>query len=223
MATTSQPDSPVPQVLPRGRHAAPPEVVRESQRGRLLQAMAEIVDARGYGRASVAEVIERAGVSRRTFYEHFANKEECFLAAYDSGVELVLGAIDRELSGPIQADPLAATAAGARAYLGTLADNPALARTFLIEVLGAGAAALARRSAVHERFADQIARSYRAAGLPPREQHVFRACIGAINELVADHVLEHGAEGLRELEGTVFGVSAALLFGASAGEAASGG
>src|SRR3954463_3168983 len=79
-------------VLPRGRHAAPREVVAESQRERLLVAMADAVAEKGYAHAAVADVIERAGVSRRTFYEHYANKEECFLAAYDAGVSGMLDA-----------------------------------------------------------------------------------------------------------------------------------
>src|SRR5215211_3537803 len=74
--------------LPRGRHAAPPEVVWESQRGRMLAAMATAVGEKGYAEVAVADVIARAGVSRKTFYEQFDNKLGCFLAAYDAGVEL---------------------------------------------------------------------------------------------------------------------------------------
>src|SRR3954454_10930364 len=80
-------------VLPRGRHAAPRAVVAESQRERMLVAMADATASKGYGNVAVADVIERAGVSRRSFYEHFANKEECFLAAYDAGVAGLLDAI----------------------------------------------------------------------------------------------------------------------------------
>src|SRR4051812_30467577 len=86
--------APLVRVLPRGRHAAPREVVVESQRTRMLSAMASAVAEKGYSRTAVADVIDRAGVSRKTFYEHFANKEECFLAAYDEGVDLLLEAID---------------------------------------------------------------------------------------------------------------------------------
>src|SRR4051794_15717647 len=86
--------APLVRVLPRGRHAAPREVVVESQRTRMLSAMASAVAEKGYSRTAVADVINRAGVSRKTFYEHFANKEECFLAAYDEGVGLLLAAID---------------------------------------------------------------------------------------------------------------------------------
>jgi AcrR family transcriptional regulator len=194
--------------LPRGRHAAPREVVAESQRGRMLVAMAEAVAERGYARTAVADVIERARVSRRTFYEHFANKQECFLAAYDAGVDLLLGAIDRAVAaaGP---DLRAGATAGTRAYLEALAANPAFARTFLIEVLAAGPDALARRAAVHERFADQLAGVVEEAGLvtPP---YVVRACVGAIHELVSDRIL-HGDAELPELLEPVLDIQLRLL------------
>src|SRR6516164_10070200 len=85
-------------VLPRGRHAAPRPVVREAQRARMLDAMVQSVAEKGYARVAVADVVERAGVSRKTFYEQFANKEECFLAAYDDGVDRLLAAIDAALA-----------------------------------------------------------------------------------------------------------------------------
>jgi AcrR family transcriptional regulator len=195
--------------LPRGRHAAPREVVAESQRARMLVAIAEAVAERGYARTAVADVIERAGVSRRSFYEHFANKQECFLAAYDAGVGLLLGAIDRAVAsaGP---DLRAGAAAGTRAYLETLAANPAFARTFLIEVLAAGPEALARRAAVHERFAEQLAAIVHGAGLatPP---YVVRACVGAIHELVSDRLLHGGAGALPELLEPVLDIQLRLL------------
>src|SRR3712207_4871654 len=106
-------------VLPRGRHAAPREVVWQSQRDRLLAAMADAVAEKGYAKASVADVIERAGVSRKTFYEHFANKEECFLAASDAGDDLLLAAINDAVAATLP-DWQAALDAGARAYLETL-------------------------------------------------------------------------------------------------------
>ena len=132
--------------LPRGRHAAPREVVWESQRGRLLSAMAEVVASKGYGTVAVRDVIARAGVSRKTFYEHFDNKEECFLAAYDAGVASMLEAIGDAIRAAAPDGPLAIARAGTARYLDTLAANPAFARTFLVEVSAAGPAALERRA-----------------------------------------------------------------------------
>src|SRR4051794_24859038 len=69
--------------LPRGRHGLPREAVAESQRNRIHQGMIEVVSERGYPETRVVDVIGVAGVSRKTFYELFDSKEDCFLAAYD--------------------------------------------------------------------------------------------------------------------------------------------
>jgi AcrR family transcriptional regulator len=216
MSATGQ--TPPLRVLPRGRHAAPREVVAESQRERLLVAMADAVAEKGYAQATVADVIERAGVSRRTFYEHHANKEECFLAAYDAGVSGLLEAIaEAEDAAAAQGGGLAAIArAGTETYLGLLADNPAFARTFLVEVLAAGPAALARRDAVHARFAQRLADGYRAiaqrsGGLPEPPSHIFRATVGAIHELVIERLLADGAQALPELLGPILEIELRLL------------
>src|SRR5213080_4602099 len=79
--------------LPRGPHGLERDVVLASQRGRMLGAMADAVASKSYAATTVADVVAGAGVSRKTFYEHFRDKEECFLAAFDAGVGLVLEAI----------------------------------------------------------------------------------------------------------------------------------
>ena len=198
--------------LPRGRHAAPREVVWESQRGRLLSAMAEVVASKGYGTVAVRDVIARAGVSRKTFYEQFDNKEQCFLAAYDAGVVSMLEAIGDAIRAAAPDGPLAVARAGTARYLDTLAANPAFARTFLVEVTAAGPAALERRSRAHERFAALLATSARAAGGPAgTPSWVFRACVGAINELVTDHVMARGAATLPDLLDPLVEIETALL------------
>jgi AcrR family transcriptional regulator len=204
-------------VLPRGRHAASREVVWESQRERLLAAMADAVAEKGYARVAVADVIGRAGVSRKTFYEQFANKEECFLAAYEAGVELLMAGIDEAIQAAAP-DWIGAAQAGTTAYLDMLAANPSLARTFLIEVQAAGPSALARRAEVHARFARQLADAHAAArrdlpALPDLPPYVFRACVGAINELVTDRLTTAGAEALSDLERPVLDIQVKLLLG----------
>jgi AcrR family transcriptional regulator len=206
---------PALRVLPRGRYAAPRAVVAESQRERLLVAMADATATKGYANVAVADVIERARVSRRSFYEHFANKEECFLAAYDAGVEGLLRAISEAEAA---ADgPLAGPRVGTEVYLQVLADNPAFARTFLIEVLGAGPAALERRDVVHQRFADRLAEAHAAIakqlGSSARRPspYIFRAAVGAIHELVTDRLLKEGAETLPGLLDAILEVELRLL------------
>jgi AcrR family transcriptional regulator len=201
-------------ILPRGRHAAPRAVVAESQRERLLVAMADATAEKGYANVAVADVIERAGVSRRSFYEHFSNKEECFLAAYDAGVDGMLEEIAAAEAGA--ASLLESARAGTEVYLQILADNPAFARTFLIEVLGAGRTALERRDAVHERFAQRMAEAHAAmsdavGGLPTPAPYIFRAAVGAIHELVIDRLLKEGAAALPALLEPILEVELRLL------------
>lgn len=197
-------------------------MVRASQRERLLGALAESVAERGYAGAAVADVIERAGISRKTFYEHFSNKEECFLAAYDAGVAMVLDAIDHAVGAAPH--PYAAAEAGMHAYVSTLREHPDLARAFFVEVFGAGPRALARRERVLERFADQLEGIYAdaAAALPelPEQppRYVFRAAVGAVDELVTRELMKRGPSRLGGLEPQLFDVEMRLLVGLEVAE-----
>src|SRR5690242_1893989 len=83
----------VPERLPRGRHGLPRRFIVHNQRERMLLAVAESVAEQGYATTTVADIIARARLSRRTFYEHFADKEECFLAAYDTVAGQLLSAV----------------------------------------------------------------------------------------------------------------------------------
>lgn len=73
-----------PQRLPAGRHGLSREFVARNQQERILDAMGKSVAEHGFAAASLSDVIARAGVSRKTFYEHFTDKEDCFLQAYDA-------------------------------------------------------------------------------------------------------------------------------------------
>jgi AcrR family transcriptional regulator len=215
--TAPPPETSILTVLPRGRHAAPRPVVREAQRVRMLAAMVQAVAEKGYARVAVADVIERAGVSRKTFYEQFANKDDCFLAAYDASVDELLAKIDVALEA-LAPDWLAAHRAAVETYLETLAASPEFARALLIEVLGAGPDALSRRAAVQDRFAAQLRDVHRRARqdipeIPEVPPHTYRAAVGAVNELVTAHVLEHGADTLPELADAILDVQLALLVG----------
>jgi AcrR family transcriptional regulator len=196
--------------LPRGPHHLAREDVLASQRGRMLDAMATVVAEKGYGPTTVADVIERAGVSRKTFYEHFRDKEECFLAAFDTGVEILLATVrDADPGG---ADPLERTRARVRAYLETLTAEPGFARTFVIELGAAGPRALQRRHEVLGEFT-RLSREVgeelgMGAGVP---EEAYLASVGATNELVAHALIE--GKPLVELEDAIVYVNAALLTG----------
>lgn len=130
--------------IPGGRHGLAPEEVAASQRSRILGGMATAVAERGYEATSIADVIARAGVSRKTFYQQFAGKDECFAAAcgqeIERLVEVTLSAFEGE--GP----PWTRRLRGAlTALCAALAANPAAARLCFVEALDAGAATAARR------------------------------------------------------------------------------
>jgi AcrR family transcriptional regulator len=206
----------VPRSLPRGRHAAAREVVLASQRGRLLEAMAQCVAEQGYAETTVAQVIRRAGVSRKTFYEHFADKRACFLAAWEVGNEILLAQV---LDAGEQTDGWRARLrAGADAFLEVLAAEPEFARSFMIEVLSVGEDALARRAEIIERFADALAETHRqalaeGAKLRPVPPWACRAAAGAAWELTVEHLRTHGVEGLTALAPQIERVQLAILRG----------
>jgi AcrR family transcriptional regulator len=185
----------------------------------MLEGIAVCVAEKGYAAATVADVIGRAGVSRKTFYEHFRDKEDCFLAAYDTGVELLLDALRG--AAPAGGDLLEAARARTRAYLETLAAEPAFARTFLIEVAAAGPAALARREAVHDRFAALLREQLDAAreqlpDLPAMPDEVYLAAVGATDLVVSRLVAGGRTAELPALEDVVLQIQLSLLVGGGA-------
>jgi AcrR family transcriptional regulator len=204
--------------LPRGPHGLERDVVLASQRGRMLGAMADAVAHKGYAGTTVADVVAGAGVSRKTFYEHFRDKEDCFLAAFDTSVDLLLGAIMAARAPGDDSSWIGLMRARARAYLETLASEPAFARTFLIEVFAAGPRALERRAEVLRRFAQLFRDLHEEARrefpeLPPVPEPVYLAAVGAINELVSDCAREGRAADLPELEETLLYLQVALFAG----------
>jgi AcrR family transcriptional regulator len=205
-----------PRSLPRGRHAAARDVVLASQRGRLLEAMAQCVAEQGYAATTVAQVIARAGVSRKTFYEHFPDKRACFLAAWEVGNDILLQQV---LAASEETDGWRTRLrAGVDAFLEVLAAEPAFARTFMIEVLSVGDEALAHRAQIVERFADVLAEAHRDAlaedaALGPVPRWALRAAAGAAWELTVEHLRTRGVDGLTELAPQIEQVQLAILRG----------
>jgi AcrR family transcriptional regulator len=122
--------------LPAGRHGYSREQVSHNQRERLIAALAQVVNDRGYNEVTIADITAAAHVSRRTFYEHFDSKEECFLAAFDTLVAY-LHTLTEEAIAPIPDWPHRVVA-GLRALLGFFVAEPELARLCMVESLAAG-------------------------------------------------------------------------------------
>lgn len=171
-------------VLRPGPPVVDPEGV---QRGRLIVAMVDAVADRGYAATTISDIVALAKVSRRTFYECFADKEACFLAAYDAATGILLRAIGEafDVDAPWEERLLA----GVEAYLSGLAREPSVSRVFLLEVLSAGPRALAHRREVLARFAAQL-RELVALGrvehpeIAPLSEPMSLAIVGGVNELV---------------------------------------
>src|ERR1700691_626786 len=83
MAPRSRSPKPRERGLPRGPQALPPEQLASDKRERLYEATIKSVNERGFVATTISDLVAGAGVSRRSFYEHFENKEECLLATYD--------------------------------------------------------------------------------------------------------------------------------------------
>src|SRR5687768_7074315 len=110
-----------------------------SQRARMLDAITRAVAEKGYSRVTVGDVVGIAGVSRRTFYEQFKDKEDCFLAAYATGTEaLIQNMVEESVAVGQDAHWREVLEVAIDTYVGGLASDPAFARTFLLAVLGAG-------------------------------------------------------------------------------------
>lgn len=169
-----------------------------SHRERILDAMAEACAREGYGSTSVADVVAGARVSRATFYELFHNKEDCFLAAYDALAAQVLGKLIQAYR---QEAPWPERVARAiEAVLAFAAAEPAFARMCLVEVLGAGPAALERYQGVVRVVAALVdegeAYAEERRGLPPR---VGRAVVAGAVALVREEILAGRTAQLPEL------------------------
>ncbi|MGV9413461.1 TetR/AcrR family transcriptional regulator [Nocardia sp. NPDC003693] len=184
--------------LPRGRHGLPREIVVAAQRDRILLAMAEAMAENGYVGTPVAAVIKRAGVSRETFYEQFRSKEDCFEAAYERAVELMLTGMLAVTGLEIEGE--SETARMERvlgAYLDALSAEPAYARLFLVEVYAVGPEAIARRTQLQETFVAIVADILDA---DTEQQHfACQTLVAALSAMVTNRIAVGDLEGLRNL------------------------
>lgn len=173
--------------LPAGRHGLPREFIARNQRERIITALVDTVAERGYNGTTVADITKLASVSRKTFYEHFKSKEECFFAAY----ELVAGHIRETMQNA--ADSTAEwpqkVRAALEAMLGFLAAEPELARFCMIEPIAAGGEIAARhRASMESLVAILKAGRPRHDGARPLPEATEETLVGGILSLVMREV-----------------------------------
>ena len=196
----------IPRRLPRGTHGLAPSLVAASQRARLLEATGRAVAEKGYAAATIDDIVRGAGVSKKTFYEHFPDKLGCFLAAYEAASDELLEHV--RAAQDTETDWVDRTRAGIHAYLRWLAAEPALARVFLIEIAAAGPEALQRRERVRDRYAERM-RELQTTNSVADE--LFHAVVAAVDALVVRRL--RAGDDVRELEPTILQLQLALLRG----------
>lgn len=179
--------------LPRGRGSLPPDEVLAAQRRRILRAITAAVAERGYANVRIADVADRARVSKQSFYELFADKPECFLAAHAEGVEILLARLAEWASGDAGRDSLSQLNGGVRAYFRMAGEEPEFARCMLVELQAIGPAGLEARLAVHRQIAVLLGGWHRDArkrtrGWPTVPDGRYAAAVGAVHDLLFDAI-----------------------------------
>jgi AcrR family transcriptional regulator len=207
-----------PLTVARGRHAPPLEVRLDVQRRRLFLAAAAVCARGGYADATAEAIAREAGMSKATFYEHFANKDECILALIDEATQEVLGQM-AGAAGAQRADYRQHVRDQLGAFLRTLTEYPTTAQTILVEIVGAGPQAAEKRDTMLAVFAQSLlrdnARAAQREGAPrfASEYDAF-AVVGATVELISRHLRTGVPADVRELEP----VLERLIFGLLDGE-----
>ena len=166
----------------------------ESRRDLILAAMIRVVGAKGYKATSVADVIEEAGTSRTTFYKHFEDKHECFLAAYEALVERVFGQVVATCDG--EQPWLERMRTGLATIVDLFAVDPTLARTAVVEVAAAGADARQLHWNAVARFTEFLDAGRELADGRELPENIALMSAGAVSGLIFDEVLAGRAERL---------------------------
>jgi AcrR family transcriptional regulator len=194
--------------LPPGRHGLSRTFVAQNQRERILAAVADVTSAASYAEMTVEDIIVTAGVSRRTFYEHFKNKDDAFLAAYDEAAGRLLSAVRAAYeSREGFADRIHT---GISTFLGLLAADPAFARMCIVEVMAAGPEAVQRRNAAMKSFATMIEENaQQLLAEPPPSKLTSETVVGGIYDVIYTRIQRGEVRQLPELASDL--VQSALL------------
>ncbi|HET9153224.1 MAG TPA: TetR/AcrR family transcriptional regulator [Solirubrobacterales bacterium] len=186
--------------LPPGRHGLPREFVARNQRERLIAGLAEAVAENGYAGTTIAHITRHAAVSRRTFYEHFNSKDECFVAAYDTVMAELRQRVDQAFNQ--EEEWPQAVRAGIAAMLEFLTAEPHLARLSMVEALVAGPVVVERYDEAIQGLVPyfEAGRKGRSAevlaGLSPSTEE---ALVGGMVSLISRRIFADRTEELEPL------------------------
>ena len=202
--------------LPRGRTGLPLETVRAAQRERLLRSVIAAVAASGIGDVTVADIVRGARVSKAAFYAHFADKEDCFLAATREGGKLMIDRVAAAGRHQPARSAEAALRASIAAFLGFLAEEPAFARAFYVDMPAAGPRAIRRLEAAGHSFARMTRAWHERArrenpSWPAVPYEAYFALSGATTEPVRAEVRHGKIADMPAFEDTLVALHLAVL------------
>jgi AcrR family transcriptional regulator len=190
-------DSPQGPQLPSGRHGLPRDFVVSNQRERIMNALVATIATYGFGGSSVELIAKRAGVSRRTFYEQFADREDAYLRTYDTTAGCLLERLDAAWAEPV--DGVEQLRLWLRTLLESIADEPRLARVCMVDVLSVGPRALEHRDRHMHSFAvplEKAAAEHNGAPPPPLATD---GLVAAIYDAIYKRVAQEHTEDLPDL------------------------
>lgn len=201
--------------LPRGRHKLSRAAVAASQRTRLLRATVALGSERGFGILTLADIVGCAGVARSTFYEHFANKQQCFLAAFDYAAERVL---ERVLTPRAPAAHPSSTLVDIYiAHLLALCEaEPGLVWLVASDAEVLGPQTAERQRAIRDRLADGLVKlrnllRHQQPQLAPISHLRALAIVGAVTEILRYTFYAEGVGAFADLQVELSTVVLALL------------
>jgi AcrR family transcriptional regulator len=190
--------------------------VDEIQRGRVLAAACEVATERGAGATTVAHIVARAGVSRRTFYELFADREDCFLAAFDQAVERVAARMAPAFAGPGRWHER--TRAALVAGLGFFDEEPELGALCVVHALGAGPRALEHRAAIVGVLVDAVDEGGQSSRGRPPGRLTAEGVVGSVLAILHKRLAEGSRESLSSLTGPLMAMIVLPYLGSAAAE-----
>lgn len=191
----------IPPLLRPGPSELSRRQVAEIQRARILAAAVETVEELGYSGMTVAQVIGRAKVSRKTFYDLFADRQDCFMAVFEETVARMRALVEKACAD--QASWNEGVRSGLTRLLAFLEEEPVLARICLVEAQGAGTKVLERRAQMLGELAEVVDRGRAAPGAvrEPPSEITAEALVGAVSTVLQTRLLERRDESFTELLG----------------------
>jgi AcrR family transcriptional regulator len=185
------------QRLPRGRHGLLRGAVVEHQRQRLIRAVPVVVQEKGFIAMTVEDLAGQAGVSRKTFYENFHDKRDCFLASYRQHAHELAALVASAAAAGTDWRERTRSALGA--LLRFLAARPDVAHMGVIELMAAGPEALAERDSLVAAFTSLLGEEALASAPEPAPRRLLETIAGTIWQLIYASVLANRAEDLEQL------------------------